>query len=102
MAQLWYLIVRFEAAESTTSALFAKLKVKMLQLLDDYAPHLQANFPAYMVAALNLSAADSLPAHIVEACLWDFGSAPSLWKAVDQVGMQQLSFLLHSAAFPQC
>ena len=46
MAQVWYIIVRFEARESRTSPLFLKLRAKMLQLLEDYAPHLQANLPA--------------------------------------------------------
>ena len=84
MAQVWYIIVRFEARESRTSPLFLKLRAKMLQLLEDYAPHLQANLPAYMVAALNLSRTDSLHAHIVEAALWDFPPAPQLWRHVDQ------------------
>eukprot|EP01046_Picozoa_sp_COSAG06_P050826 COSAG06_NODE_8146_length_2258_cov_3.695229_2_plen_524_part_00 len=83
MSQLWYIITRFEARESTTSPVFAKLKAKMLKLLEAYAPHLQPNLPAYMVAALNLSRTESLYARIVEAALWDSLPAPNLWRSVD-------------------
>lgn len=92
LSEVWYIIVRFEAQESRSSLLYGKLKAKMLQLLEDYAPHLQPNLPAYMVAALNLSKSESLYAHIVEAALWDFPPAPNLWRHVDQRNSSNVSY----------
>ena len=92
LSQVWYVIVRFEAQESRASPLYSKLKAKMLQLLEHYAPHLQPNLPAYMVAALNLSKSESLYAHIVEAALWDFPAAPNLWRHVDHRNNSDVSY----------
>jgi hypothetical protein len=104
LAECWYLIVRFERRDDTPAAAgrWPKLAAKMIKLLNAYAPHLQANLPSYLLAAMGNGTTDgttravestagamaaenaSLWNSIVEATLWDFPPAPHIYHHVDQ------------------
>jgi len=85
LSEVSYLIGRCERRDHS-SGLWSKLLAKMQQLLVDLAPHLQANLPAYMAAALyntSASVSGSLSDAIVQATLWDFHPAPDVERPVD-------------------
>ncbi len=97
LSECWYLIARLEQQDQSKEAAqrWPKLAAKIVALLTDYAPHLQAPLPAYWLAATNFSSSPSTQAppqapptalwdSIVESTLWDFPAAPNAWHAVDQ------------------
>ena len=85
LSQCWYVLARLERAEAAGSKHWASIRARMLALLAEYRPHLQANLNAYWVAAANDTAADAGPWNtMARALLWDFGAPPAPERHVDR------------------
>ena len=84
LSMVWYVVSRYERA-SGASTHWAAIESKLETLASHYAPHLQANLPAYWVAASNAtSERAALWTDIVGSVLWDHPPPPDTGHAVSQ------------------